>query len=104
MKPLSQISHEPASHRGEEMPVGLRPKQPVTDCHYQATGGDFRVANDRLKPSTPPASPSFRKLSNEFLAAEMKRDYLAEALCFVIIVSVSVWPIVSMVRALSWLK
>lgn len=31
----------------------------------------------------------------------MKRDYLTEAFCFVIIVSVSAWPIVSMIRALS---
>jgi hypothetical protein len=104
MKPLSQISHERKSHRGEEMPVGLYPKHPVTDCHYHATGGDFRVANARLKQSTPALSPSFRQLSSKFLADEMKRDYLTEAVCFAIMISVSVWPIVSMVRALSWLK
>jgi hypothetical protein len=86
------------------MPIGLRPKHPATDYHYQATGSDFRVANNRLKQSTPALSPSFRQLSDEFLSGEMKRDYLTEALCFVIIVSVSAWPIVSMVRALSWLK
>jgi hypothetical protein len=104
MKPLSQISHARKSHRGEEMPVGSHPKHPATVCHYQTTGGDFRVGNDRLKQSTPAASPSFRLLSKEFLAGEMKRDYLTEALCFVIMISVSAWPIVSMVRALSWLK
>jgi hypothetical protein len=84
------------------MPAGLRLKHPPTDCHYRPTGGDFPVANNRLKPSTP--APSLRKLSSEFLAGEMKRDYLTEALCFVIMISVSAWPIVSMVRALSWLK
>jgi hypothetical protein len=86
------------------MPVGLNPRHRVTDCHYHATGGDFRVGNERLKPSTPALAPSLRELSSEFLAGEMKRDYLTEALCFVIMISVSAWPIVSMVRALSWLK
>jgi hypothetical protein len=104
MKPLSQISRQFGSHRGEELPVGSRLKHPAIDCQYQATGGDFRVATDRPKQSTPALSPSFRQLSSEFLAGEMKRDYLAEALCFVILISVSAWPIVSMVRALSWLK
>jgi hypothetical protein len=73
MKPLSQISRQFGSHRGEELP-------------------------------TPAVSPSLRRLSSRFLSEEMKRDYLAEALCFVILISVSAWPIVSMVRALSWLK
>jgi hypothetical protein len=86
------------------MPVGPNPRHRVTDCHYQTTGGDFRVGNDRLKQSTPAPSPSFRRLSSKFLSEEMKRDYLAEATCFVILISVSAWPIVSMVRALSWLK
>ena len=81
------------------MPV-LRPQRPATDFHYQKTGGDFRGGNNRLQRST----PSFRDLSSEFLAAEMKRDYLAEAVCFLIMVGVSAWPIVSMVRALSLLR
>jgi hypothetical protein len=104
MKPLSQISLERKSHRGEEMPVELRRKHPATDCHYQPTGGSFRVANERLKQSTPAPSPSFRQLSRKFLADEMKRDYLTEAFCFLIIAGVSAWPIVSMVRSLSLLK
>ena len=87
-----------------EMPVGLQPKHPVTDCHYQATASDFRAANDRPQQSAAARSPSLRQLSSEFLAEETKRDYLMEAFCFVIIVSVSAWPIVSMVRALSLLK
>jgi hypothetical protein len=104
MKPTSQISRQFGSHRGEELPVGSLLKHPATDCQYHATGGDVRVANDRLKPSTPALAPSLRKITSKFLAEEMKRDYLAEATCFVIMISVSAWPIVSMVRALSWLK
>jgi hypothetical protein len=104
MKPTPQISRQFGSHRGEQLPVGLRPKLPVIDYNYQPTGSDFRVANDRAQQSTPALSPSFRQLSTEFLSGEVKRDYLAEAACFVIMISVSAWPIVSMVRALSWLK
>ena len=85
------------------MPVGFHLKHPATDCHYHAAGGDFRVVN-APKQSTTALSPSFRQLSSKFLADEMKRDYLTEAFCFAIMVSVSAWPIVSMVRALSWLK
>jgi hypothetical protein len=104
MKPIPQISRQFASHRGEQMPVGLRPTHPVTDYNYQATSSDFRVATDRAQQSAPVLSPSFRQLSKEFLSGEVKRDYLAEAACFIIMISVSAWPIVSMVRALSWLK
>ena len=104
MKPTPQISRQFGSRGGEQLPAGLCPKHPVTDYNYQATGSDFRAATDRLQQSTPALSPSLRQLSTEFLAGEVKRDYLAEAACFVIMVSVSAWPIVSMVRALSWLK
>ncbi|MEY2511253.1 MAG: hypothetical protein QOE26_2016 [Verrucomicrobiota bacterium] len=86
------------------MPVRSRRMHPVVDYNYQATNSDFRVANDRVRQPTPALSPSFRQLSNDFLSGEVKRDYLAEAACFVIMISVSAWPIVSMVRALSWLK
>jgi hypothetical protein len=72
------------------------------DVQYHAASANFRAASDRLKVSPP--SPSFRDLSREFLGVEMKRDYLAEAFCFLILASLSAWPIVSMVRALSLLK
>lgn len=99
MKPLSQISAL-RSHRGEQAPAGLRPKHPVTDYHYHGNGGDLRAPNDRRKLSPPVVAPSFRDLSSEFLATEMKRDYVAEALFFAVIVGVSAWPIVSMFQAL----
>ena len=104
MKPTPQISRQFGSHRGEQLPLGLRSTHPVTDYNYQTTSSDLRVATDRLQQSTPALSPSLRQLSGEFLSGEMKRDYLAEAACFVIMITVSAWPIVSMVRALSWLK
>jgi hypothetical protein len=50
-------------------------------------------------------APGFRDLSNEFLGAETKRNYVAEVLFFAIIVGVSTWPIISMVQAMAqWMK
>jgi hypothetical protein len=76
------------------MPTAAHRKHPITDFGYQTTGTDFRVQK----------APAFRNLSKEFLAQEMKRDYLQEAICFLVIVGLSAWPIGSMVRALSLLK
>jgi hypothetical protein len=98
MKPLSQISRQPRLHRGEEAPIAVRAPHPVTDHQYHANGGVLRAASARLK-----LAPSFRDLSSEFLATEMKRDYAAEAAFFAIIVGVSVWPIVSTFQALAQL-
>jgi hypothetical protein len=101
MKPQSQISRQLRSHDREEMAAGMRLKHPVIDFHYQPTGTDFRAANHHVRPSE---AAAFRDLSKTFLGAEMRRDFVAEAVCFLIIVSISAWPIVSMVRALSLLK
>ena len=81
------------------MPARVRRNHPATDFAYQATGSDFRVATPRLH-----ATPSLRHLSRDFLAGEVKRDYLVEAVCFLIMVSLSAWPIASMIQALSFLK
>ena len=94
MKPLSPITRQRGSHL----------QHPVVDAQYHAANTNFRAAGDRPKLSPALPSPSFRNLSSEFLSTEMKRDYVAEAFCFLIIVSLSAWPIVSMVRALSLLK
>ena len=42
----------------------------------------------------------FRKLSGEFFGKETPRHYVKELALFGIIVAVSAWPIVSMLRAL----
>ena len=56
----------------------------------------------RLSPPVP--APGFRDLSNEFLGAETRRNYIAEVFLFAIIVGVSAWPIALMVQALGQLK
>ena len=99
MKPLSQISQS-RLHRGDAAPVALRSKHPVTDYRYHANSADLRGRNERIQLVPPVLSPSFRDLSSEFLATEMKRDYAGEAFFFAILVGVSAWPIVSMFQAL----
>jgi hypothetical protein len=103
MKPLSQISRQLRPLHAEQTPSWSQVKHPVTDCYYQAAGGDPRAAKESRKLTKPLLSPSFRDLSNEFLGAETKRNYVAEAFFFAIIVGVSAWPIVTMIQALSQL-
>lgn len=100
MKSLAQFPTAQRSRRGDELPAESRPSRPSIDRHYHAPG-DFRAAT-RAKATVP--SVSLRQLSDGFFATETKRDYLLEAACFVIMIGVSAWPIVSMIRALSLLK
>jgi hypothetical protein len=47
----------------------------------------------------------FRNLSKEFLGAESRRSYVAEAALFTIIVAISAWPIVLMAQAIArWIR
>ena len=73
----------------------------MTDYHFQAPTREVQSDGSSRKVTRPIFAPGFRDLSNEFLGAETKRNYVAEVLFFAIIVGVSTWPIVSMVRALA---
>jgi hypothetical protein len=101
MKSLSQVSRQPGRLHGEQSPVGLRPEHPLTDYHFHAPGREVKSGGSSHKLTRPVFAPGFRDLSNEFLGAETKRNYVAEVIFFAIIVGVSTWPIVSMVRALA---
>jgi hypothetical protein len=90
-------------HRGDAAPVAFHPSHPVTDYGYHANRAELRGTNDRIQLAPPVLSSSFRDLSSDFFATEMKRNYAAEAFCFVIIVGVSAWPIVAMFQAMSQL-
>jgi hypothetical protein len=103
MKSPSQISGQPGRLRGEQSQAGLRLKHPLTDYHFQAAGNEMKSGGTSHRLTRPVFAPGFRDLSNEFLGTEAKRNYVAEALLFAIIVGVSTWPIVSMVHALAQL-
>jgi hypothetical protein len=100
MKPISQISSPQRSRRGGDLPAKSRVSHPAVDCHYQPIG-NFRASSQAKAPAS---SASLRHLSSGFFATESKREYLMEALCFVIMTGVSAWPIVLAARALSLLK
>ena len=85
------------------MPAAMRPLHPVIDYHFHAPAGDLRAANDRLHLAPPALTPSFRKLSSDFFATEVKRDYVAEASFFGVLVGVSAWPMISLVAAMAQL-
>ena len=103
MKPQSHITTKRSSHRGEEAPLGLSSIHPVVDYHFHAPAGNLRTANDRLQLAPPAFAPSFRKLSSDYLATEMKRDYVAEALFFIVMVGISAWPMISLIEAMAQL-
>jgi hypothetical protein len=101
MKPTSQISRQPGRHDEERSSSLSNSNHPTTDCHFHASASEGQSTGRSGHVTRPVFAPGFRDLSNEFLGAETKRNYVAEAMFFAIIVGVSTWPIVSMVRALA---
>ena len=101
MKPASQLSRQTGRRAGEESPTRLRSNHPRTDCNFHAPAGEVPSVGGARKLTRPALAPGFRDLSNEFLGAETKRNYVAEVLFFVIIVGVSTWPIVATLQAMA---
>ena len=102
MKPNSQVSRQHERTQGDKSP-SRRSHHPRIDCGFHAPVSEVRSAGSSRKLSRPVFAPGFRDLSNEFLATEAKRNYVAEVLFFVVIVAVSTWPIVSVMHALAQL-
>jgi hypothetical protein len=90
MKPTTQINSKQRKQRSF----------PLTDCQYQtsASSADRSVAR-----KTPAARElqTFRKLSAEFFATEIPRDYVAELFLFILITGIATWPIVSSMVAIT---
>jgi hypothetical protein len=101
MKPQLQNSPEPRLFRGGSIRPGSPITHPAIDHGYLSTLSGFRGRTAGLKPGAPSETPSFREVSNDFMRSEMKWQYAAEAAFFAIIVAVSAWPIVSVVRAMA---
>lgn len=101
MKPTSQLSRQPGRRTGDESPSQVRSNHPRTDYNFHASSTEIQGVSSSRKLSRPAIAPGFRDLSNEFLGAETRRNYVAEVLFFTIIVVVSTWPIVSMLQAMA---
>jgi len=88
MKPTLQISRNQNPARSF----------PLTDYSFQATS-EAQASSSTDLPAT--KSPAFHKLSSEFFATEMSRDYVTQFLLFTVIGGISAWPIISMVLAVT---
>jgi hypothetical protein len=89
MKPTPQISSNERKQRSF----------PLTDYQYQATASADRSVARKM-----PAArelQTFRKLSTEFFATEMRRDYIAELFFFILITGIASWPIISSMIAIT---
>ena len=90
MKPTPQISSNERSQQ----------TFPFTDYQYQTTAlsADHAVAK---KAPTARELETFRKLSTEFFATEIPRDYIAELFFFILISGIATWPIISSLVAIT---
>lgn len=89
MKPTPQVSSEQTD----------RKSFPLTDYHYRST---LEASRADVK-ETSGAHPvrGIWKLSAEFLGTEARLDYAAELVLFSLIAGLSVWPIISMLVAVT---
>jgi len=89
MKPIPQISSNERKQRSF----------PLTDYQYQSTASADRTVARKM-----PAArelQTFRKLSAEFFATEIPRDYVAELFFFILITGIATWPIISSMVAIT---
>jgi len=98
MKSLSQIPPATSQPRHEQRPLRIRAKAPLIDSAFHPTSDSLRTVTRSIR-----TAPSFRALSEKFLNAEMKREFASEALLFSVIVGLSGWSIVSLLRAVGGL-
>jgi hypothetical protein len=71
---------------------------PVTDYNFQPT---VEARTSSVAGRTPGKLPAFYRLSHEFFGAESYRDYLTEFSAFTVLGLISVWPILSMLHAIT---
>jgi len=100
MKPRPQIS--PISHDltiGDRFPARRSGKFPDIDFHFQETPRE----NPGFSGKTPRKfnSAGFHRLSSRYIARETNRHFVTDAVVFGVIVGVSAWPIISMIRAIA---
>jgi hypothetical protein len=90
MKPTPQVSSNERKQRSF----------PLTDYQYQTTASSANRAVAR-KMRTARELQTFRKLSTEFFATEIPRDYAAELFFFILITGIATWPIISSMVAIT---
>ncbi len=96
MKTISQINSN-AGFTDADRSVARR--FPLIDAHFHSDARGSSLAPSAYRSEL----RRFRNLSRDFFGKETPRDYAGEITLFGIIIAVSVWPIISMVRALAGL-
>ena len=98
MKPTPQISPSRHDLRGDS--------SPLTDYAYQLSG----KAIDRSSVAEKALSErrTFRKVSKDFFGAEATREYVTEAIFFLLISCIAAWPVTVAIHQLAcsliWVK
>lgn len=88
MKPTFQTSR-PARHNDDSRPVQIHyAHAPITDWSFQAPNIEIRGGGSASFPE-----PSFHTLSDDFFAAEAKKESRIEGAVFALIVAIAAWPI-----------
>ena len=98
MKTLAQISARTTTARHDRRSRPGYTGRPVIDSNYHPSSEDLRTATRSFQ-----TSPSFRDLSRNFLNAEMKREYAAEGMFFAVIIALTGWSTVLLLRAVAGL-
>src|SRR5436190_24306553 len=98
MKPILQINHKQRGSRRDNRARRSHQNFPLTDYNYRPTA-DAEAISPAGRPTI--KSPAFHKLSSEFLGAETSRNYVAELLFFILITGIAVWPVLSMLIAVT---
>jgi len=100
MKPrpkISPISHDVAI--GDRFTTRPARKFPDLDFRFQETPRE----NPGFSGKAPRKfySAGFHRLSSRYIARETNRHFVTDAVVFGVIVGVSAWPIISMIRAIA---
>ena len=98
MKPIPQINHNKRGSRHDDRAQCIQRSLPLTDYCYQTTV-DAESSSSAGLPAM--KTPAFHKLGSEFFRAEIRRDYLAELLVFILITGIAAWPIISAMVAIA---
>jgi hypothetical protein len=88
MKPTPQISDSAKATQSF----------PLSDYNFQAKV-DVKSSSSPIVSATKP--PAFHKLSSDLFAPALSMEFVAELLCFIVIISLAAWPVVSAVIAVT---
>lgn len=102
MKPNTETSRQSDHFDKERSSFRRGSNHPVIDYQFHTSLNEELAgrAGSSHKQTRSVFAAEFRALSNNFFETESKQAYAVEALCFILIIAISAWPIISMIQAL----